>query len=67
MHCFLDGYNWKLIESEDTALSARNISVGKKKNAAAIASTLAAVILPSEDFAGWYAAAVFTKAGTSNP
>ena len=52
MHCFLDGYNWKLIESEDTALSARNISVGKKKNAAAIASTLAAVILPSEDFAG---------------
>ncbi len=39
---FLDKYNWKLIESEDTALSAKHIHQHKNKHAAAIASKLAA-------------------------
>lgn len=39
---FLDQYNWKLIESEDTALSAKLIHQKKNKRAAAIAGTLAA-------------------------
>ena len=39
---FLDKYHWKLVETEDTALSARHIHQHKNKHAAAIASTLAA-------------------------
>ena len=39
---FLDKYNWKLVESEDTALSAKHIHQHKSKHIAAIASTLAA-------------------------
>ena len=39
---FLDKFHWKLIETEDTALSARHIHQHKNKHAAAIASTLAA-------------------------
>ncbi len=38
---FLDKYNWKLIETEDTALSAKHIHQHKNKHAAAIASKLA--------------------------
>lgn len=41
---FLDRYKWKLIESDDTALSARHISQYKSRHIAAIASTLAAEI-----------------------
>lgn len=39
---FLDKYNWKLVESEDTALSAKNVHQHKSKHIAAIASKLAA-------------------------
>lgn len=39
---FLDKYNWKLIETEDTALSAKHIYQHKSKHIAAIASKLAA-------------------------
>jgi prephenate dehydratase len=39
---FLDKYNWKLVETEDTALSAKSISHHKSKHIAAIASVLAA-------------------------
>lgn len=39
---FLDKYNWKLIESEDTALSAKHIHQHKSKHIAAIAGKLAA-------------------------
>lgn len=39
---YLDKHNWKLIESEDTALSARLIRQQKRKHVAAIASKLAA-------------------------
>lgn len=39
---FLDQYNWKLVETEDTALSAKNIHQHKSKHVAAIASVLAA-------------------------
>lgn len=39
---FLDKYDWKLVETEDTALSAKHIHQHKNKHAAAIASTLAA-------------------------
>jgi prephenate dehydratase len=39
---FLDKYHWKLVETEDTALSAKHIHQHKNKHAAAIASTLAA-------------------------
>src|SRR3954466_13438917 len=39
---FLDKFNWKLVESEDTALSAKSISHHKSKHIAAIASVLAA-------------------------
>ena len=41
---FLDKYNWKLVESEDTALSALKISENKSKTIAAIASATAADI-----------------------
>ena len=39
---FLDKYNWKLIETEDTALSAKHVHQHKSKHVAAIASKLAA-------------------------
>jgi prephenate dehydratase len=39
---YLDKYNWKLVETEDTALSAKHIHQHKSKHAAAIASKLAA-------------------------
>mgnify|MGYP003537284105 FL=1 len=41
---FLDKYNWKLVETEDTALSAKNIHQYKSKHIAAIAGNLAAEI-----------------------
>jgi prephenate dehydratase len=45
---FLDNYNWKLVESEDTALSAKNIHQHKSKHIAAIASTFAAELYQLE-------------------
>src|ERR1700674_2685676 len=39
---FLDKYDWKLVETEDTALSAKHIHQHHSKHAAAIASKLAA-------------------------
>lgn len=39
---YLDAHSWKLLETDDTALSARNIAFSKQKNAAAIASAFAA-------------------------
>ena len=39
---YLDSHNWKLVETEDTALSAKHIHQHKSKHMAAIASTLAA-------------------------
>lgn len=41
---FLDKYNWKLVETEDTALSAQHIQQHRSKHIAAIASKLAAEI-----------------------
>jgi prephenate dehydratase len=45
---FLDKYNWKLIEKEDTALSAKHIKQRRSKHAAAIASRLAAELFDLE-------------------
>lgn len=45
---FLDKYNWKLVETEDTALSAKHIHQYKNKHAAAIAGKLAAEIYDLE-------------------
>lgn len=39
---FLDKYDWKLIETEDTALSAKQVHQHRSKHIAAIASKLAA-------------------------
>ncbi len=39
---YLDKYNWKLVETEDTALSAKQIYQHKSRHVAAIASKLAA-------------------------
>ncbi|MEO5944449.1 MAG: prephenate dehydratase [Ferruginibacter sp.] len=39
---FLDKYNWKLVETEDTALSAKHVHQHKSKHIAAIAGKLAA-------------------------
>ncbi len=39
---YLEKYNWKLVESEDTALSAKLVHQHKSKHTAAIASKLAA-------------------------
>ena len=39
---YLDRYNWKLVETEDTALSAKHVHQHKSKHIAAIASKLAA-------------------------
>ncbi len=38
---FLDKYNWRLVETEDTALSAKHVHQHKSKHIAAIASKLA--------------------------
>lgn len=39
---YLDKYNWKLVETEDTALSAKHIHQHRSRHVAAIASKLAA-------------------------
>ena len=39
---YLEKYNWKLVESEDTALSAKVVHQNKSKHTAAISSKLAA-------------------------
>lgn len=39
---YLDSHNWKLVETEDTALSAKHIQKHRSKHIAAIASKLAA-------------------------
>ncbi|MES1217079.1 MAG: prephenate dehydratase [Bacteroidota bacterium] len=41
-YTYLDKYKWKLVETEDTALSAKHIHQHKSKHIAAIASKLAA-------------------------
>jgi len=45
---YLEKYNWKLVETEDTALSAKHIHQHKNKHAAAIASKLAAELYSLE-------------------
>ncbi|MCC8087680.1 MAG: hypothetical protein LIO79_00160 [Rikenellaceae bacterium] len=39
---YLDRYHWKLIETEDTALSAKNVADSGSKNTAAVAGELVA-------------------------
>ncbi len=45
---YLDSHHWKLVETEDTALSAKHIYKHKSKHIAAIASTLAAELYDLE-------------------
>jgi prephenate dehydratase len=45
---FLDKYEWKLIETEDTALSAKHVHQHHSKHVAAIASRLAAELFELE-------------------
>ena len=45
---FLDKYNWRLVETEDTALSAKHIHQHRSKHVAAIASKLAAELYSLE-------------------
>lgn len=45
---FLDKHDWKLVETEDTALSAKHIHQHKSKHVAAIASKLAAELFDLE-------------------
>lgn len=45
---FLVKYNWRLVETEDTALSAKHIHQRKNKHAAAIAGKLAAELFDLE-------------------
>jgi prephenate dehydratase len=45
---YLDNYNWKLVETEDTALSAKHIHQHHSKHIAAIASKLAADLFELE-------------------
>ncbi|HSZ32997.1 MAG TPA: prephenate dehydratase domain-containing protein, partial [Puia sp.] len=45
---FLNQYDWKLIETEDTALSAKHIHQRKSKHIAGIASSLAADLFQLE-------------------
>src|SRR5947207_3897051 len=45
---FLDKYEWKLVETEDTALSAKHIHQHKSRHIAAIASKLAAELFDLE-------------------
>ena len=45
---FLDKYHWKLVETDDTALSAKHVHQHKSKHIAAIASKLAAELYQLE-------------------
>lgn len=45
---YLDKHKWKLVETEDTALSAKNVHQHKSKHIAAIASRLAAELYELE-------------------
>lgn len=45
---FLDKYNWKLVETDDTALSAKHVHQHKSKHIAAIAGKLAADLFQLE-------------------
>ena len=45
---FLDKHNWKLVETEDTALSAKHVHQTHSKHIAAIASKLAAELYKLE-------------------
>ncbi len=45
---FLDKFKWKLVETDDTALSAKNIHQHKSRHVAAIASKLAAELYELE-------------------
>ncbi|MCG7859648.1 chorismate mutase, partial [Flavihumibacter sediminis] len=45
---YLEKFNWKLVETEDTALSAKHIHQKHNKHAAAIASKLAADLFDLE-------------------
>lgn len=45
---FLDKHNWKLVETDDTALSAKHVHQHRSKHIAAIASRLAAEIYQLE-------------------
>ena len=45
---YLDGHRWKLVEEDDTALSAKQLSETGAKNAAAIASSAAAKLYDME-------------------
>lgn len=45
---FLDKYKWKLVETDDTALSAKHVHQHKSKHIAAIASRLAAELFDLE-------------------
>lgn len=45
---FLDKYDWKLVETEDTALSAKHLHQHRSKHIAAIASKLAADLFELE-------------------
>jgi prephenate dehydratase len=45
---FLDKFKWKLVETEDTALSAKQVHQHKSKHIAAIASKLAAELFQLE-------------------
>ena len=45
---YLDKHNWKLVETEDTALSAKHIHQHHSKHIAAIASRLAAELFDLE-------------------
>ncbi|MEP7231745.1 MAG: prephenate dehydratase [Ginsengibacter sp.] len=48
---FLEKHNWKLIETEDTALSAKNLHQHRSKHIAAVASKLAADLFQLETIA----------------
>ena len=48
---FLEKYNWKLIETEDTALSAKSLHQHHSKHIAAVASKLAADLFHLENLA----------------
>jgi len=48
---FLGKYNWKLVETEDTALSAKHLHQHKSKHIAAIASNLAAQLFQLDTLA----------------
>jgi prephenate dehydratase len=47
-HDFLDKYKWKLVETDDTALSAKQVHQHKSKHIAAIASRLAGELFELE-------------------